>query len=52
MNCKKEKYSSFKNYWKEKDIKEEYFVSYAIRGCSILPNLENKISNSPHTGVC
>jgi hypothetical protein len=32
MNCKKEKYSRFKNYWKEKDIKEEYFVSYAIRG--------------------
>jgi hypothetical protein len=46
MNCKREKYSIFQNYWK---AKEYFFVSYAIRGNSVLPIVE---CDSPHTGVC
>jgi len=42
MNCKREKYSTFQNYWKEK---ENFFVSYAIRGCA------STESDSTHTGV-
>ena len=31
MSCNRAKYSTFKDYWLP-DTKENYFVSYAIRG--------------------
>ena len=45
MSCKRGTYSTFKNYWGyQKEItkeitKENYFVSYAIRGPSIVPSI-------------
>ena len=41
MNCKRGTYSTFENYWsyREDITKENYFVSYAIRGPIIVPNM-------------
>ena len=50
MSCKRGTYSTFKNYWGyQKEInkeitKENYFVSYAIRGPSIEYPMHGPIS--------
>ena len=50
MSCKRGTYSTFKNYWGyQKEInkeitKENYFVSYAIRGPSIVYPMHGPIS--------
>lgn len=46
MSCKRGTYSTFKNYWDyQKEItKENYFVSYAIRGPSIEYPMHGPIS--------
>ena len=38
MSCKRETYSTFKNYWGYKS-KENYFVSYAVRGPIVIPSM-------------
>ena len=42
MNCKRDKYSTFQNYWKAKE-------DFLYRGNAVLPIAE---CDSPHTGVC
>jgi hypothetical protein len=54
MNCKKNKYNTLQNYW----LKEDYFVSYAVRGPIYIPNMynveqkEDKISYSSCNSMC
>jgi hypothetical protein len=45
MNCKRAKYTTFKNYWqpyeKEKE-KENFFVNYAIRGPATISLIDSE----------
>jgi len=43
MSCNRAKYSIFKDYWLA-NTKENYFVSYAVRGPLIIPRMESSDS--------
>ena len=43
MSCNRAKYSIFKDYWLA-DTKENYFVSYAIRGPLMVPKMELSVN--------
>ena len=43
MSCNRAKYSIFKDYWLA-DTKENYFVSYAIRGPLMGPKMELSVN--------
>ena len=54
MNYKRTNYVTFKNYWQPPDIKENFFVKYAIRGPITVPNdnYDFEFQNLKKCGIC